>query len=509
MDNDNQVVKRDNPTKLFLKDTENFISDSKDLYNLDTEFEKTKKNRNLRYKIIFTTFVLLLIGISYFVAYIVEKQNRNLKVSIEEFNDVNLREILADAKKNESEKSILENQLKNLQYEMDRTIDSLKIQTLREIESVQFDSSTDSMEQKISFIRNKEFALIEKIKKEYEEKINDKKLEIESLDKELANIDQNKLNKARETEMVINSQQKITDMRLDAQRKTYETQISEIKQGNVVALRNTKNYYERRINLINRAHKKEIDELILKFNPIFQNNLIQKIADTTADFAQTDIDLFFFDDNELKINLLQADKEGILSSSDYEEITLRSTKSRMLSEYIAAIPFVNSVPLVLKHIDLNTRRVRLYYERWIKSLLENTLEKSKTIEANLSTIEKLNSQLENLESQKSAILQAIEAQSKEAFVPPQADENLVGYILDSKDIFNISFVFIDDYIPGNLKTCTIYRNSKEKIGTAVFVKKGNKFVLQQGILTNIRKPISPFDKIVVLKSEPSTNQPLE
>ncbi len=487
MDNDNKIIRTKDATKLFLKETGNFIGDEANIYNIETELAKTKKVKNLRYKFLLTLFIILMLTVSYSIAKAVEESGKNFTMSIEEFNDVNLRDILASAKRNENQITTLENDLKNIIYNRDRSIESLRIQTQREIDTIAgSDLTGDIIEQKIAVIQAGERARRDQIVAQFDIEIRNKQIEIDQLRESLESMDQNSLSSARESQGVLDSNQQILEIKLEQQRAQYEHQIAQINQANTVNLRNTRSYYENRIRILNENHQRNIEALILKYNPLLLTGNIKQIIDNTTDLVARQTDSYMIDPLELRSITSAANQTGI-DMSFITEADQRGDKIKTLIQYLNRIGYSNSIPLIISHISVNVERIISFYRSKYIEAINKVFERDTTIATRDETINRLN-------SQKNDIIEAISLVNSNG--NPPNTEQIVGYILKSNDIFNISILTLDSFTPTNLQAVSIYRGS-EKIGTAIINIRSGKVFAQQGILTRADRPINSFDRITI------------
>src|SRR5574344_1831145 len=146
MDNDNHVIEsipssHRNEVLLFLKDELQPLShDKPHAYDLDAEYAKTKRNRSSS---IWILMALCLVGaglITFGISRYVDYQNKHIKVSIDVFNDLNLRyllDIVSQTKEQHDnavqEKSELEAELATgeKQAERKRDADLFTLQSLK------------------------------------------------------------------------------------------------------------------------------------------------------------------------------------------------------------------------------------------------------------------------------------------------------------------------------------------------------------------------------------------
>ena len=116
MESGNKITKPSGK-ELFLK---NLLSDYEkpQVYSLEEEFAKTKKNQDNKPYFVFFGFIVLLIGTTVFATHYLEIKAKQISIDISDFEDLRLKETLSAAKENEEElgrkKTELDNKAKEL-----------------------------------------------------------------------------------------------------------------------------------------------------------------------------------------------------------------------------------------------------------------------------------------------------------------------------------------------------------------------------------------------------------
>ena len=94
MANDNEVKKDLALGSKFLPTEIANIDGGSEVYSLENEFSKTRKNKNWLVFIIVLVFILLIAAFTSIFTYYTSEKDKNIDVSISEFNDLRLKEIL-------------------------------------------------------------------------------------------------------------------------------------------------------------------------------------------------------------------------------------------------------------------------------------------------------------------------------------------------------------------------------------------------------------------------------
>ena len=102
----------------FLPEEISNIDGRAEVYSLEDEYAKTKKNKNWLVLFIVLIFIGLIAGLTVFVTYYSEKKDSNIEVSISEFDDLRLKEILNSSRLSDNNLQIGKNEILSLMIEM-------------------------------------------------------------------------------------------------------------------------------------------------------------------------------------------------------------------------------------------------------------------------------------------------------------------------------------------------------------------------------------------------------
>ena len=156
MDNDIKIIEKKESSQthkdvmLFLDDELNLLQKENAIssYNLEEEYEKTKKNKSLFSFLILAGCLVVVIFVSWGLKRYINQKNENITVNLEEFDNLNLKGLLDSVFKVQAnydnaikEKSRIisqkELELQDAQTKLDNElflIDSLKLSNKKEIE---------------------------------------------------------------------------------------------------------------------------------------------------------------------------------------------------------------------------------------------------------------------------------------------------------------------------------------------------------------------------------------
>jgi hypothetical protein len=119
---------------LLLQEAGKLITEKPKLYNLEEEFARTRTNRSMRVFFIVLAFVLLAAAATVGITLYIEEQNRRISVDIKEFDDVNLKDLLNVAKKNDNDMALARTALSDLQLELSDKVATVNMETASALE---------------------------------------------------------------------------------------------------------------------------------------------------------------------------------------------------------------------------------------------------------------------------------------------------------------------------------------------------------------------------------------
>ncbi|HOV15404.1 MAG TPA: hypothetical protein PK771_14045, partial [Spirochaetota bacterium] len=427
MDNDKQIEK--NPANLFLKEQVFDDKDKVNLYNLEDEFEKTKKNKHLFVRFIIFGFIVSLIFFAFIFSRLIENRNKKNKVSITAFEDVNLKDLLDNAKKNENRLSKSKNELQDLKNQLFQKTNDISSEASKMIEIISTESITDEEKKsKIAIVRRNERYKISNANIEYQEKIDLKNKEIKELQKIVDEYDQRQVEFAKKNEEVINNQQKLFDIEKNKMISDYESKIKTLNNKLYNEITKLKSHYNNMIANLKANHAKEIDELILKFNPILTDDQFQLAiqSDSSSDL----VDVFELYKYDAVLNF-----ENITTKKEFDRLRDYVYKRDTIMEKLLQVPYVNSIPVALYKSEFyNKRTVQIYESIW-KKLLENVKDKNIEISNLNDQIKYKSYEMENLNNEltKTKEILTLKENIFKTFDDGIKSKNDLGIVIDAKN----------------------------------------------------------------------------
>ncbi len=291
----------------FLPDEIRDLESQAEVYSLEQEFARTKKNRNYKLQIFVVLFIAVLFGLAALYTLYLEREAKDITVDIKEFNDIRLREFLDSAKNQGSDIDIMKIQLQVLRVEMLNAILDVKQQyQTSEMKVIAQGASQEEINQQLEELRAEEEKAVKRVRGQYVARIARQKREIAKMERNKQDAEQ----KARKGETFISSEDRLHQIKMDRLKKSHESGLDTMKA-----------YYDEYINYVT-----------LQYNPKFISNKLDSVIDT---FSKSE------GENSLKgIESLRNIQSG---SVNYSRLFENINSLTMIIDRILWIPFVNSM----------------------------------------------------------------------------------------------------------------------------------------------------------------------
>lgn len=394
MDNDNKIENINNRHQevlLFLNEELKKIkkSSTEETYDIKKEYAKSKKYRSpFTFLVLLGTFIVVF-GISYATYRIISQKNDEITVSLNNFDDLNLKSLLDTITKAQDS---YDNAIKNK-----ATLEATKNRLIKEAEDKRDNDFfvLDSLKLSKNEYRNRSLEInkeytdsINTINLEYEPQIAELNSQIENYQKQLAEYDTSKVKSAQEQEKAINSERQLKQLEIQALTDKYEAQIAELKQ-NIDDLQVAHSQEIRKsVTTVQEKYQAEIDSL----DPILKDSKAENLLKDTETFQVEDFDANFII-SENSIN----DKNLISEMEKFQEYF---DNYQYLNSKIASIPQKNTIPT---YIEANNSFVKKMSETFsqsatelyaqneeLKNQMENKIKRSEEIYTKILTSTKAN-----------------------------------------------------------------------------------------------------------------------
>ena len=397
MDNDNKINEENLSLKdrnkihqevmLFLGDElENIHKSSKgQTYDIEKEYGKTKKNKSPFVALILTGCFVVVIGVSFMIHRIVSAKNSEIQVSLQKFDDLNLKGLLDTVSVAQSNydnaiktkatiEADMESKLKtaNENYENEVfVLDSLKL-------------SESQYNDRVEELKKQYNDIVTEIHKEFDESIAQAEKQIQEYKKQLAEFDTAKIEAAREQEKALNSERQLRKLETEKLTKEYEDRIAEINNSMQELRLKSNEEIRNTVKEVTNKYQAEIDTLDPKLNDENANSIIQEAVmyevynfDGKKLFAESEIDSEII---ENAVNVYQ----NIYDEYDYIDKT------------VASIPQKNSIPEYVKTSRTLVNAMGKTFYTTAMSLYDETVELNQEIEYRNEQIEEKNQEIKKI-----------------------------------------------------------------------------------------------------------------
>lgn len=386
MDNDNKIIKKQDIHKevmLFLgEELESIHKDTEDQnYDIVKEYAKTKKNRSpFVFLLLFSCFVFVF-GMAYFLTTRISKNNEKITVSLSEFDDLNLKNILDTVTIAQTN---YDNSMKEkiaLEGEFEAELKTANEKKENEIFVL------DSMNIKFKTVYNDKLEIINKaydeevknIHLKYDEQISAKTKEVQEYKNQLAEFDAEKLKVAREKEEALNTERNLRQMEIDRLTENYENRIKDIDKSIIELKKQHSEEIRTSVREVANQYKAEL----ATFDPIIRDENATQIINESN---QNKFDDF---DGQTILNDYEIYDENVIQAVDEFQRIYNSYK--YLDEKITSLPQKNSIP---KFEATNRNLINSLSQTFIDSTIENYYE----VENLDEQIEELSFQVDDLSS---------------------------------------------------------------------------------------------------------------
>ncbi len=438
MGNDKQIKK--DLTKAgsrFLPEEIANVDGGAEVYSLETEFEKTRKNKNWAVLIIVLVFFAIIASITALFTYYTELENSKIEVNISEFEDVRLKEVLGNARMSGNTILIRKNELNTLVIEMKNALLGVNSRYLAAKNAVlDRGLSPEAEARELAELKRNEDRELAKIKADYDKKIATKRSVIKEIEKEQREAER-KLKEEAENLAKYGDESKVYELKMKS--------LSSTQKSGTDAMRD---YYERYIRY-----------LTLKYNPVFSSGESKALIRRSAGLAGEKQNLRSYDEVFAS--------ENIWSRKRFDELRGKINDFDSLLRRLAGVDYTNSVPPALKGMDnLSTSIINDYENFWYS----------------------LTSALKNKNKQIEDYKKALDAVLKER---PES-----GYIISAADPAKVS-IHINRLIPVKEgDRGLIFRTDDEYIGRIELFRTADGF---KGKIVSIEpgKTMKPFDRILM------------
>ena len=399
----------------------------KHTYSIEEEFGKTKKNKSPLFYCIAGGFLLLLLVLTYTLTSFIHKSYAS-GVGAGLIKDI---------------------QLKSLFVESQGIYDKLRL-SVQDIDNLKKEREQESLRLRQEYERD-----IENLKKR---KLPSKKYQAEHRKK--SGDFRKKLQTLRKKYNKTILEKKETARKL---KKKAEKNERFLKQKALEIKQIASNYGQ--------LEKIKLDQQLLKFNPIIKEKALRKILMEKNEFSsKSSIPLSPYPEE-----LAAASLSKIQGKAPFEKRLEDIKKQNALLERLLKIPYVNSIPAVLKRVSSISKNITQSYEKlWQSSYKE----------------------LQRKETNIRALEHAFEHYGKSL---SEDSKRSLAYVLDGRDPENI-YLYVKKGVEIDTSSeALIWREEDERVARVKFFRVGTEYRAQ--VLKAFEDEILPFDRLLLAPPE--------
>ena len=470
MDNEDQVKALVQQSKLiFLQEVAEEYRRKQAQYDLGQEFAKTRRNRT-----IVVPLVILLVALAFLVwglvlTLAIQEGGKNIKVNIAEFEDVNLKEILDAAKKNENDLRLAKDELAALEQQLAAGLQAARDAAKRGLDVLNAENlGAAEKKRRSDAIGAAEARETGRLHAEFDPKIEAARKKVAEIQGRIDAYDAGKVRQAKEQEEIRNNQQRLFNMEMDRTRTGYENRIKELEANHKGQLDSLTSYNNQLVRTMKATHDREVAALILKYNPVIGEAELKRLLEEPID---GDI-LRTAPPGAFRPTL---EKEGVMSRSEYSGFERANRDYDRIIGALKAIPYRNSVPQIIAQAEFRNRHIDNSYERLWNRLAETVDRKNAIIQSQSEDLNQITFAMDYLIS--------------------TSNEN--GYILDPRDPKNIAVHVSGLRRVDEGMSALVFRRDDEYIGKIRFFRKDGKFRAVLTELAAAANPLKPFDKVLI------------
>ncbi len=406
-------------------------------YSLEEEFFKSKKNKPWFLYLFVAAFIILIIVSAIILISVIQSKSRKIELNIRDFEDVKLKELIDSSKKGENqidqfrrELAALDSDYKDEQERIGREFDSKKDAV------TMMDLADADKTAKLSVVDKEE----EKKRVASDRGYQAKRKEIMAkISAEQSRIKEKGASGRTEKSFgdIFGGENKLFKMQMDKVTGSYDKRITEEKEKT----------------------RKDKEDLVLLYNPLFKEKFILEVIQKPVPVVQSRSEFFAGLGDSLAVN-------NVLSKDQLSKLNDDMKKELALTGRLRQIPYKNSVQRAVMHSDSLTKSIFNTYDLALHRVVE--LLDSKNL-----SLKYFNYALE--------------------YMTKSQQEN--GYILDARDNTAIGVYFNKVHKIRAGDHAFVFRSDDDYIATITFrMYKG----VLVGSVTEIAKgrDIRPFDKIM-------------
>lgn len=334
----NHKIKRELSSKeLFLKNSLTEY-EKPNIYSLETEFAKTRRNRDFRPYLVFLIFILLLGLSTLAIAHYLEVKSKQISIDISDFEDLRLKEALSAAVETENELNRKNDELNTMRTSYASEISKLKQEIQRKTRNPQEVSNKN--QQKNLLAQQKR---LQELERQYDKQIAQKQAEIARLERET---------KTKNGEI---NYRRFYQLELKRQKDLYENKIQELKRS------------RGQENETSKQRERELLMELKQYRDVFGDTELLGLSSSVVAGGDT-----------LALNAYrkELEQERVLDRSSFRSLRSRTTRLTEIMKKLRAMPGSHPAAPVFKQTNALANSLINDYERLWFSLTDRIASKN-------------------------------------------------------------------------------------------------------------------------------------
>ncbi|MFP4362656.1 MAG: hypothetical protein ACLFR1_02175 [Spirochaetia bacterium] len=439
------------------------------LYDLETEFAKTKKNRNPIIGLIVFLFIAVFAVSAVIVTNYIQARSTEIPIDIADFQSVNLNELLDTVQKTENDLRVLRRELVTVNRRMEQEIQQIRSDYERQLQILSTQRiSEQERQRRAQALADERDAEIEQTRENYSGPITELETEIAALEDQVSAFDTRQLEMAREQEEVLSNERRLFEIERQQLVEDYEEQIDELTEEYEREIVRLEEHRQELLEETRENYQQELQEAFQLYNPVFSEDDVLSVINQALSEE--------IDESGILHGYRQvlADRD-VISNEEFTQLRSSIGELQTVLDRLREIPYQNSVPRALNSLEqIGLRIVRDYEDLWhnVALLAEDRIARSNYLYTQLTRV-----------------TYAMD------YLIRESGEN--GYIIDPRDQSNI-LVYTNQIL--NLETGDtgyVFRSDDQFIATIEFFYRNNQVRARVEELANQEEPIRPFDIILV------------
>ncbi|MEI6874432.1 MAG: hypothetical protein WCL50_04785 [Spirochaetota bacterium] len=469
MGDDNEI--RD----LIHREAEDFVKKAKDAssklvatYNFEEEFAKTRKNRSLLVPLVTLGTILVLGVVSFGVSVWIEQRNEAAPVDVRSFEDLNLKDLLDSAKRNETDMRKAIADQTQLEFELRSALDAADRDYKSELDSIKVKANSKAEETTQSAAAKKAWELKRtQITASFATRVAAKKAEIKAIQDKIDKYDQRLMKQANEQKAILDNAQRIFDNEKQTLTTQYEKRIKDIQ-----AQRKTD------IAALTKQRDELVASLTARYNPTFAD------ARTAALLAGWKAPPSYGPYASLSDYLVT---NGFVKKEEVSSLDASLANLGYLTGKLRGVPWINSVPPAMSRVEAESLVSIGGYRAIIGRTTTGLEQRDRNIADRDGKITDLNNKVASVETERDRLNWAI---SRYALIQRET-----GFIVDPRDPSSI-ILAINPTIPvSDGALAYVVRGEKTIATIQLLVRGGNATAVPVEIAEG--ESILPFDSVLV------------